>query len=68
MAEPFQEKDPDYASLAKEASDNAVAELLAAGIPVVYLKEGSLIRHFPDHSEEVVSDEELRQVSEGALP
>ena len=68
MAAPFNEKDPDYAALAKAATDKAVAELFAAGIPVVYLKDGRLRRRFPDGSEETVSDEELREVSGGILP
>ena len=68
MAETFHETDPDYASLAKMATDRAIAELFAAGIPVVYLKDGRLRRRFPDGSEENVPDEELREISEGALP
>ena len=60
--------DPDYATLAKMATDRAVAELFAAGIPVVYLKDGRLRRRFPDGSEECVSDEEVREVSGGLLP
>ena len=68
MAEPIYEKDPDYATLAKAATDKAIAELFAVGIPIVYLKDGHLRRRFPDGSEEDVSDEELREVSGGILP
>ncbi len=68
MADTFYEKDPDYTALAKQATDLAVAELFAAGIPVVYLKDGRLRRRFPDGSEEDVTDEELREASGGVLP
>ena len=46
------EETPDYAALAKEAGERAVARHLAAGRPVVYLKRGRLCRHFPDGHEE----------------
>ena len=59
---------PDYAALAKEATDKAVAALLAAGIPVVFMANGVLIRHFPDGHEERVTNAEIREVSGGSLP
>ena len=42
------EETPDYAALAKEAGERAVARHLAAGRPVVYLKKGRLCRHEED--------------------
>lgn len=59
---------PDFAALAKMATDNAVRDLFAAGIPVVYMSDGRLVRRFPDGREEYISDEELREVSGGVLP
>jgi hypothetical protein len=62
------EETPDYAALAKEAGERAVARHLAAGRPVVYLKKGRLCRNFPDGHEEFISDDELREISGGLLP
>lgn len=59
--------DPDFATLAADASRAAVERTLAAGLSVSYLENGRLCRRFPDGHVLVVSEEECR-VLRGGIP
>ncbi len=51
---------PEYvrrlAKAAWEAGQNAIKQLLAAGIPAVFMENGNLIRLYPDGHKEIIEE------------
>ena len=56
------------AAATKNASQQAVEETLALGLPITYLRNGILYHRFPDGREVRVSREEMIEVAGVALP
>lgn len=50
------ENNKHLSAFAKKASRSAISTSFAAGVPVVYIKEGQLVREHPDHRIEVLGE------------
>ena len=57
--------DPDFATLAAEASRAAVERAFAAGLSVSFMEGGRFYRRFPDGRVLEIPDEEMRALQEG---